>query len=113
MDIDVLKVEERTNLMKKGACFNCKETGHLGRDCPKPQGNRPQGNPNYRGNNYNPNYRYNNNNRPNYMNQNPSPNRKNLAQQVRSMSKEEKRKFYLAAFGPETNEETEEEDQGF
>ena len=98
--------------MKKGACFNCKETGHLARDCPKPRGNRPQGNPNYRGNNYNPNYRYNNNNRPNYMNQNPSPNRKNLAQQVRSMSKE-KREFYLAAFGPETNEEAEEEDQGF
>jgi len=47
------------------------------------------------------------------MNQNSSLNRKNLAQQVRSMSKEEKREFYLATFGPETNEETEEEDQGF
>jgi len=114
MDIDVLKADERTTLMKKGACFNCKETGHLARDCPKPRSNRPQGNPNYRGNNYNPNYRYGNNNRPNYMNQNaPPPNRKNLTQQVRSMSKEEKREFYLAAFGPDTNEEAEEEDQGF
>jgi len=112
MDIDVLKADECTSLMKKGACFNCKETGHLARDCPKPRGHRPQGNPNYRGNNYNPNYRYNNNNHLNYMNQNP-PNRKNLAQQVRSMSKEEKREFYLAAFGPKTNEEAEEEDQGF
>ena len=113
MDIDVLKAEECTNLMKKGACFNCKETGHLARDCPKPRGDPPSGNPNYKGNSYNPNYQYNNNNHPNYMNQNPPPNRKNLAQQVCSMSKEEKRKFYLAAFGPENNEEAEEEDQGF
>ena len=114
MDIDVLKAKEHTNLMKKGACFNCKETGHLARDCPKPRGNRPQGNPNYRGNNYNPHYCYNNNNRPNYINQSPPPNCKNLAQQVHSMSKEEKCEFYLAAFGPKTNEEAdEEEEQGF
>jgi len=29
MDIDILKAEEHTSLMKKEACFNCKETGHL------------------------------------------------------------------------------------
>ena len=32
MDIDVLTAEERTNLMKKGACFRCREQGHLSRD---------------------------------------------------------------------------------
>jgi len=99
MDVDVLRAEERTTLMKKGACFNYKETGHLARDCPKPRGNRPQGNPNYKGNNYN--------------NQQPSPNRKDLAQQVWSMTKEEKCEFYLSAFGLKTNEDAEEEDQGF
>ena len=34
MDVDVLTAEERTNLMKKGACFRCREQGHLSRDCP-------------------------------------------------------------------------------
>jgi Zinc knuckle len=26
---------ERQEYMKKGACFNCHETGHLSRNCPK------------------------------------------------------------------------------
>ena len=34
MDIDVLMAEERTNLMRKGTCFRCREQGHLSRDCP-------------------------------------------------------------------------------
>ena len=29
MDIDVLMAEQRTELMRKGACFNCKAVGHL------------------------------------------------------------------------------------
>ena len=33
MDIDVLTVEERASLIKKGACFRCREQGHLSRDC--------------------------------------------------------------------------------
>lgn len=34
MDVDYMSTEERTALMKKGACFRCKMTGHLSRDCP-------------------------------------------------------------------------------
>ena len=34
MDVDVLTAEERSELMKKGACFRCKAQGHLSRDCP-------------------------------------------------------------------------------
>ena len=31
MDVDVLMAEERTNLMRKGTCFRCRE--QLSRDC--------------------------------------------------------------------------------
>ena len=34
MDIDILTAEERSELMRKGACFRCKAQGHLSRDCP-------------------------------------------------------------------------------
>ena len=33
MDVDVLTAEQRTKLMRKGACFNCKAVGRLSRDC--------------------------------------------------------------------------------
>ena len=35
MDIDALTYEERGTLMKEGKCFNCRNVGHLARDCPK------------------------------------------------------------------------------
>jgi len=42
MDIDVITTtinamtyEERGKYLKKGLCFNCKQPGHLSRDCPK------------------------------------------------------------------------------
>jgi Ty3 transposon capsid-like protein/Zinc knuckle len=38
MDVDSLSTQERTKLMKKGACFNCKKHGHLARDCPDKAG---------------------------------------------------------------------------
>ena len=34
MDVDAMSIEEQNELMKKGACFRCKKTGHLGKDCP-------------------------------------------------------------------------------
>ena len=33
MDIDVLAANQRMELMKKGACFNCRVVGHLSWDC--------------------------------------------------------------------------------
>ena len=39
MDVDRMTVEERNDLMKKGACFFCKEPGHLAADCPKKKKN--------------------------------------------------------------------------
>lgn len=35
MDIDILRTADRETLMRAGACFYCKEKGHLARDCPK------------------------------------------------------------------------------
>ena len=35
MDIDILMAEERSDLMRKCACFRCKVQGHLSRDCLK------------------------------------------------------------------------------
>ena len=35
MDVDVMTTEEREKLMKSGACFRCKERGHLAKDCTK------------------------------------------------------------------------------
>lgn len=34
MDVDYMSTEERNDLMKRGACFNCKTVGHLSKDCP-------------------------------------------------------------------------------
>ena len=43
MDIDILTAEERTDLMRKDACFGCKAQGYLSRDCPnKEKKNKPK-----------------------------------------------------------------------
>jgi len=42
MDVDRMTIEERNDLMKKGACFFCKEQGHRANECPKKKKN-----PNY------------------------------------------------------------------
>ena len=33
MHVDAMSIEERNELMKKGACFRCKKPGHLSKDC--------------------------------------------------------------------------------
>ena len=34
MDVDILTAEQRSDLMKRGACFSCKAARHLSQDCP-------------------------------------------------------------------------------
>ena len=41
MDVDTMTTEERTILLRQGACFLCKEPGHMARDCKK-KGKAPQ-----------------------------------------------------------------------
>jgi hypothetical protein len=33
--INAMSYEERGEFLKKGLCFNCKQQGHISRDCPK------------------------------------------------------------------------------
>jgi len=43
MDMDRLTIEERNDLMKRGACFFCKKEGHMAIDCQKKKKNYQYG----------------------------------------------------------------------
>ena len=37
MDVDALNTDKRTDMMRKGLCFNCNKAGHISKFCPKKQ----------------------------------------------------------------------------
>ena len=37
--LNMMSYEEQGKYLKKGLCFNCKQPGHVSRDCPKPKNN--------------------------------------------------------------------------
>ena len=41
MDVDSMSTDECSQLMKKGACFNCKKIRHLSKDCPNKKTRNP------------------------------------------------------------------------
>src|SRR6266700_4611544 len=64
--IDALTPKERSDLMRRGACFNCRQIGHISQNCPKKRGN----------NNYNRNDNYGNQNKGTNNNRNNNNNQK-------------------------------------
>ena len=68
--IDALTPEERSDLMRKGACFNCRQIGHISQNCPRKRGNS------------------NNNRNDNYGNQNKGANNRNNNNQKKWTAKE-------------------------
>ncbi len=48
MDVDALSTSDKQELLKRGACFNCKKIGHMAQTCPMKlngQGYRQKMNP--------------------------------------------------------------------
>ena len=35
MDVDALNTDKRTDMMRKGLCFNCNKAGHISKICPE------------------------------------------------------------------------------
>ena len=35
MDVNALNTDKRTDMMKKGLCFNCNKAGHISKFCPE------------------------------------------------------------------------------
>ena len=70
MDVDAMTVEERNDLMKRGACFFCKQPGHLSKECPKKKKNYP-----------------------NYPNKKPDMTPKELKAHIHALNTEERKEF--------------------
>jgi len=92
MDIDVVTTtinamtyEERGEYLKKGLCFNCKQPGHLSRDCPKKNPRRSTSNgvgpPSYIWNQSSSGY-------------SKKPDAKEVAKSIHAMNKEEQDKLF-------------------
>jgi len=93
MDVDRMTIEERNDLMKRGACFFCKKEGHLAADCLKKKGleKRPE--------------------------QKKGPpqkmNRQDIASYIRNLSIEEKNNFVAEIIKDSKEEADDEEDEDF
>ena len=92
MDIDLIDTaisamsyEERGEFLKKGLCFNCKQQGHISRDCPKKNPSRSTSNAVNA-------LRYNQN-RPS-SGYSKKPDAKELAKYIRAMNKEEQNELF-------------------
>jgi hypothetical protein len=93
MDVDAIAVnaltpEERSDLMRRGACFHCRQIGHISQNCPKKRGN----------NNYNRNDNYGNQNKGANSNRNNNGGQKKWTAKeafalVRSLETEELEEF--------------------
>ena len=83
--INAMSYEERGEFLKKGLCFNCKQQGHISRDCPKKNPNRSTSNTA---------------NAPRYSQNRPSsgyskkPDTKEMAKYIRAMNKEEQNELF-------------------
>jgi hypothetical protein len=87
--IDALTPEERSDLMRKGACFNCRQIGHISQNCPKKRGNN-----NYsRNDNYGNQNKGANNNRNNNKNNQKKWTAKEAFTHVRAMDAGELEEF--------------------
>jgi len=87
MDIDIVTTtinamtyKERGEYLKKGLCFNCKQPGHLSRDCPKKNFRRSTSN------SVEPSRYIQNRSSTNYQ---KKPDAKEIAKYIRAMNKEE------------------------